>query len=98
MFSVASGRYLSSVRRILGWTGGGVHKRIDENRELLELLREKAPEFLQQHPWVTGWLKSNDAFFVELAEAVPIDEGRFLSFAQRRPELFPRAWPAKPAK
>ena len=93
MFFVATRRLLSNVRRILGWTGGGVHKRIDENRELLELLQEEAPEFLARNPWVTGWLKSNDAFFVELAEAVPLEEGRFLSFAKRYPGQFPRAWP-----
>lgn len=92
MFFVAT-RLLSNVRRILGWTGGGVHKRIDENRELLELLQKEVPEFLRSNPWVTGWLKRNDAFFVELAEAVPIDEGRFLSYAQRQPQEFPRAWP-----
>jgi hypothetical protein len=31
-------KLLSKVKNILGFTGGGVRKRIDENRELLELL------------------------------------------------------------
>lgn len=86
---------LSKVKRILGWTGGGVHKRIDENRELLELLQREAPDFLASHSWVEGWLKSNDEFFSALASTVPIDEGQFLAQAQRQPTVFPRAWPGK---
>lgn len=39
---------VKSVKNILGWTGGGVHKRIDENRELLELLQQDAPDFLKK--------------------------------------------------
>jgi hypothetical protein len=86
---------LSKVKSILGWTGGGVHKRIDENRELLELLQRDAPEFLAAHCWVEGWLASNDEFFSALASSVPITEGRFLGQAQRRPTEFPRPWPGK---
>ena len=86
---------LSKVKTILGWTGGGVHKRIDENRELLELLQRDAPEFLASHGWVEGWLSSNDEFFVSLASNVPIDEGRFLEQAVSRPGEFPRPWPGK---
>lgn len=83
----------SKVENILGFTGGGVHKRIDENRELLELLQREASGFLASHSWVEGWLASNDEFFVALALNVPITEGRFLGQAQRRPGEFPRPWP-----
>lgn len=86
---------LSKVRDILGFVGGGVHKRIDENRELLELLQREAPEFLASNCWVEGWLSSNDEFFVALESSVPISEGRFLGQAQRFPDKFPRPWPGK---
>ena len=86
---------LSKVKHILGFTGGGVHKRVDENRELLELLQREAPAFLGSHPWVETWLASNDEFFVALASNVPITEGRFLGQAQRRPDEFPRPWPGR---
>jgi hypothetical protein len=86
---------LSKMKSILGFAGGGVHKRIDENRELLELLQREAPEFLASHRWVEGWLASNDEFFVALASNVPITEGLFVAQARRRPDEFPRPWPGK---
>ena len=46
--------------------GGGAHKRVDENRELLELLQSKAPFLLDQYPWIVGWLRANDEVFVEM--------------------------------
>ncbi|WP_168788811.1 hypothetical protein [Paraburkholderia aromaticivorans] len=69
---------VARVRRILGSTGGGIHKRIDENIELLELLRDRAPDFLGQHPWVVNWFESHDEFLRQLANAVPLKEGFFL--------------------
>lgn len=84
---------VKSVKNILGWTGGGVHKRIDENRELLELLQQDAPDFLKNHSWIEGWLKCNDDFFNELAKTVPISEGRFLDHVKSFGKPFPRAWP-----
>lgn len=88
-----NGRMITRVRRILGWTGGGVHKRIDENRELLELLRNEAPEFVAAHPEVVNWLQSEDDFLCELAATVPITEGRFLSLTKSQVSTFPRHWP-----
>lgn len=86
-------RITKNLRRILGWTGGGVHKRIDENRELLELLQREAPEFMRQHSEVVGWLKANDDFFTELEQSASIEEGRFLDLALQPDSGFPRAWP-----
>lgn len=84
---------MRKVRAILGFVSGGVHKRIDENRELLELLQQEAPDFLSQHHWVEGWLRSHDDFFEALAREVPVDKGRFLSQALRSQGRFPRPWP-----
>jgi len=59
-------RDMNSVMRFLG---GGVFNRIDENRELLELLQRESPEFLQKHPWVNGWMEAHDEFYTELVKA-----------------------------
>ncbi|MBK3865430.1 hypothetical protein G3A40_37435 [Paraburkholderia aspalathi] len=45
---------------------GGLFKRIDENRELLQLLQEECPTFLREHRWIEGWIRGNDSFFTEL--------------------------------
>ena len=77
------------VQLILGWTGGGgVQKRIDENRELYELLSAKAPDFMDSHPWVASWLQSHDEFFCALAEQVPVESERF--------RATPQDWPGRP--
>lgn len=47
---------------------GGAGKRLDEHRELAELLRKKAPDLLQQHPWVNGWLESQDSYLDRLCQ------------------------------
>lgn len=86
---------LRKLKEILGFTGGGVHKRIDENRELLALLQRDAPDFVASHRWVEGWLASHDEFLVALADAVPITEGRFLDQYRGHPERFPRPWPVR---
>ena len=86
------------VKRILGWVGGGVHKRIDENRELLELLRKEAPEVIAKNPWIVEWVQANDDFFTELEAAVPLSEGRFLGAANGIGSGFPRPWPGAPSR
>lgn len=68
---------------------GGVHKRIDENRELLELLQQESPELLKQCPWIEGWLDGQDRFLSELADAVGVDD----EWANR-PD-WPRPWPGR---
>jgi len=91
-------KLIADVRRILGWSGGGVHKRIDENRELLALLRDEAPDFMAAHPWVVGWVQDQDDFLCELAATVPISEGRFLRLAIDNPADFPRPFPGETAE
>lgn len=86
-------RLIERVRQILGFSAGGVHKRIDENRELLELLQREAPELLAKNFWIEGWIKSNDEFFCDIEKAVPIQRGRFLSAALTPGNRFPRPWP-----
>lgn len=44
--------------------GYGMAKRLDENRELIELLHRK--NFLASHPWVIGWLETQDDYLSEV--------------------------------
>lgn len=58
---------------ILERVEGGIYKRIDENRELVELIQREAPQLFASHPWALGWLKSQDRFLVALAESNDFD-------------------------
>lgn len=88
-------KLMKRVRQILGFSGGEVHKRIDENRELLELLQREAPDLLAKNFWIEGWLHSNDDFLCDLAAAVPIEKGLYLTAAKNPGITFPRPWPGK---
>jgi hypothetical protein len=88
-------RRVRKVRKILGFKAGGVYKRIDENRELLELLTEKAPDLVASHPWVVSWIESQDGFLCELAAAVPVTEGLFVPGHPHTAPVFPRPRPSK---
>lgn len=81
--AVAAHKALKDLVFTRGETGGVV-KRIDENRELLELLLCVSPELLNQSPWVVGWIKANDSFFIAAADI--ISQGRGGGYAVR-------AWP-----
>ncbi len=88
MLSFFKNKTLAKVRRIIARSEGGIHKRIDENRELLELLQRQAPEVIQQNPWIEGWFRSQDNFLNDLASAVKVDDSMF------KPQKdFPRSWP-----
>ena len=88
----ANAQRLEAINRVLERVGLGVFKRIDENRELVELLQDRCPGFLEQHPWVLGWLRSQDDFLTELAKAAAVPEPR------QRAIDFPRPWPPEPKK
>lgn len=65
--------------------GGGVHKRLDENRELYQLLQRDAPEFLETHPWVANWFQSEDEFCRALIDAIPENQSGLFSNCPVRP-------------
>lgn len=73
---------------VLEKVGGGLHKRADENRELLELLQKKSALLLEECPWVVGWLKSNDEFFDALDAIAIATTPQFT-----KSPGFPRVWP-----
>ena len=69
---------------------GGVYKRIDENREMLELLQTQCPEFLVKHFWVENWFRSQDNFLLEVAKATQV---RNPHDGRDRGRSYPRPWP-----
>ncbi|AXH60520.1 hypothetical protein [Providencia huaxiensis] len=70
--------FFSSLYETIEHSEGGVLKRIDENRELLELLYKDAPDFIGNHKWVIEWFKSQDNFLLQLAEKTTIKESDFI--------------------
>jgi hypothetical protein len=78
------------IEHVLKRRQGGVFKRMDENRELLQLLQDKYPDVLKENPWVQGWLWSQDCFLADLAKVGEIKNPHGKS------TLFPRPWPGEP--
>ena len=76
------------LEHILSRHYGGIYKRIDENRELLELLQAEAPEFLARHFWVSGWIGSTDGFLNDLERLGVAKETQFRQKSEGTP--FPR--------
>ncbi len=62
---------LKGIDQTVARVGGGIAKRIDENRELLEVLQARCPHLLREKPWIVGWLRANDEFFAELERLRP---------------------------
>jgi len=80
-------KQLTAIQEVVRRNGRGIHKRIDENRELMELLQTKAPALLREYPWVEGWIHSQDDFLVEIEKVA----GIHLHSPRLYP--FPRPWP-----
>lgn len=78
----------SAIRRVVAGKDGGVFRRLDENRALLELLQQEAPELLRGHPSVGRWLRAQDDFLAALQAACP----RLVNPASLG-RAFPRPWP-----
>lgn len=87
---------LRKIDDVSGRIGRGVYKRIDENRELLELLKHDAPDLLLNRGNVEGWLRSHDDFFTELEKIVHIPNP--WSRKQLPGFEYPRPWPGSRSK
>lgn len=72
------GQKLTQIEAVLERSQGGLGKRIDENRELLEHLYLDAPILMKEKPWIAGWLHSQDEFLNDLAKAASVDLGNKL--------------------
>lgn len=86
---------MNQVRRVLERSQGGIYKRIDENRELLEHMQRYAPEYLDAHPWVAGWIKAQDEFLLELIAAAEIKPAHIHPVYVMAGEEWPRPWPER---
>lgn len=60
-------RFMPQLRGTLA-VEGGPEKRLDEHRELVELLLRECPELFEEKPWVLGWLESQDTFLRAIHE------------------------------
>lgn len=93
MFMFGKDKTSELVKKILRRHHGGIYKRIDENRELLELLQREAPELLAKQPWVVSWLESQDGFLRDLESAVALTDVQFPNRNSPFGDRFPRPWP-----
>lgn len=76
----------AQIEHICRSTSRGIHKRIDENRELMELLQKEAPDLLKRCSWIEGWLESQDRFLCELASASKVESPIAHNYPRRWPE------------
>lgn len=72
MFGLTEKKKLQAVEALLTRPECGIYKRIDENRELLELLQAQAPELLQKCGWIEGCLRNQDEFLLDILAVLPI--------------------------
>lgn len=80
-------RRAEAVLAVLRRQDGGIYKRLDENRALLELLQREMPGVLVNHPIVERWLWRQDRFLLSLADAATASATNDT----------PRPWPGHPA-
>ncbi|CAM7185068.1 TPA: hypothetical protein ACNV4Q_005890 [Serratia marcescens] len=64
---------IDSIYEIIKCTQGGINKRIGENRELLQLIENQAPQLLDKNPWINGWIDSQEQYLLAIAEIAHID-------------------------
>lgn len=89
MFGYSHKQKMRRVDEVLQASHRGIYKRIDENRELLELLQNEAPELLAKRPWIVGWLESQDGFLLDIAKAVGYPP------KHEQHHDYPRPWPGR---
>jgi thiamine kinase-like enzyme len=90
----ANAKRLREITEVVNHAEAGVYKRIDENRELIELLQSRCPEFLAQNFWVEGWLCSQDEFLTELAKVTQAENPHASRASEHH---YPRPWPGAKA-
>lgn len=88
-FKSAKSSELEDIKNVITYSARGVYKRIDENRELLELLQDENPAFLKDHFWIEGWLGCQDIFLTDIAQFTPTNDPRI------KEGRYPRPWPGQ---
>lgn len=82
-----------ALEKVISYSERGIFKRIDENRELLELLYRESPDLMEKCFWIRGWLESQDVFLNELAEVSGAKNKHAEDFNCKP---FPRPFPTTP--
>lgn len=59
---------IDSICETIRFTQGGINKRIDENRELIQLIENQCPQLLDKNPWINGWFDSQEQNLLAIAE------------------------------
>lgn len=73
LFKNESKEKLNFIYEIVTKSERGIVKRIDENRELLELLLLDMPDLMREKPWIYNWIKSQDEFLMKIANGLEIE-------------------------
>lgn len=61
-------RRLNRIIRVFSYDARGVHKRLEELREISVALQDGCPELLSSQPWVLGWVESQIYWLESLAD------------------------------
>lgn len=85
-------RKLNSLIEVIKNSEGGMEKRLDENRELLETIIRDSPSLLEDNPWIVHWIRSTEQYLLKVYGAANID----IDVKRIRP--FPRITPPKTYK
>ena len=86
-------KIIRRFQKILSRHYGGVFKRIDETRELFELIQHEVPELLAKRPWIVGWFEAQDGFLQDLAATSTLSNIQFPPRTGPSGEpVFPRPW------
>lgn len=62
-------RHCIAVQEVVEKCAGGVVKRINEQSEIVDAIKSKAPDLFDAEPGLKHWLSANDQFYKALRDA-----------------------------
>lgn len=80
-------RKLNSLIEVIKNSEGGIEKRLDENRELLETIIRASPSLLESNHWIVHWILSTEQYLLKVSGAanIEIDVNRIRPFPNVKP-------------
>ena len=80
-------RKLNSLIEVIKNSEGGIEKRLDENRELLETIIRDSPTLLKDNLWIVHWIRSTEQYLLKVSGAanIEIDVKRIRPFPKVTP-------------
>lgn len=66
-------RKFENLAKVIKQSEGGIEKRLDENRELLELIIRESPNLLKDNPHIVHHFKSTEQYILKVSGAANID-------------------------